>query len=730
MPFLTLRNSTSIISSRIPQQGLEAVIKFSRAWTLTQVDEYLFTVAAPSTAIQAGEKYDLWADQRLQMRLGTCYVINPGGRSVKNHPLAPGGQEIILYDVQAIGPTTFLKRKLMNVQRSNITLGQLAKEVLLKVGTDYGLSMDTSYIQPVNTVVNVDYVGMTAYDIFERLRELGTAYYVDDDYVFHFFESEGEVLGYSWDDYTAYLKELPLNQDISELRNAVKITGADKVKQAPDLTIVGTGDLTTGLDYNLPHNVKFSDDLLLEDWTGIDESAWLIGDSKDSTSPLSPDGSRIFLGNSAIHLDGGDGNQGPNIIQRRTPSERMEGNAIVQTMSFGNFGDGYVLAYSDGNGGADINLMGFYLQTDGSLIIQEKGITTTPSPTIQLKRSFGEEDNIGISSISGDRKTFNISSGLGAFFEIGDSILLFGNSVGLIDTTITNITTDTLTIQDAIPNGDTSDAKLSRLAPYRLIIQVKEAGFIYKVQGQDYGELNGTIYTTIAETSGDTTEFLYAVPAAPKDETCVLDIEDTFVNPAGGITFTRDGETLLVAPEDQGQSFDFPVLIRPADPRRNPPLFRYRPQRFIATVNGNTATLTVIPVSEDNYNQILVGDRLLINKQETFVTDKLTAPFRIQISPALSGAPTDGSFIFVGTTAAAEGQTGILKYSYPVSNRRFLRDDDSIALYGMNEDEPINDSTLKTSDDIMARWEAFKQAKARPKIVGATSFQFSPFLTV
>jgi hypothetical protein len=172
------------------------------------------------------------------------------------------------------------------------------------------------------------------------------------------------------------------------------------------------------------------------------------------------------------------------------------------------------------------------------------------------------------------------------------------------------------------------------------------------------------------------------------------------------------------------------VLIRPADPRRNPPLFRYRPQRFIATVNGNTATTTVIPVSEDDYNQILVGDRLLINKQETFVTDKLTVPFRIQISPALSGAPTDGSFIFVGTTAAAEGQTGVLKYSYPVSNRRFLRDNDSIALYGMNEDEPINDSTLKTSDDIMARWEAFKQAKARPKIVGATSFQFSPFLTV
>jgi hypothetical protein len=98
------------------------------------------------------------------------------------------------------------------------------------------------------------------------------------------------------------------------------------------------------------------------------------------------------------------------------------------------------------------------------------------------------------------------------------------------------------------------------------------------------------------------------------------------------------------------------------------------------------------------------------------------------VSPALSSVPTDGTLVYVGTTAAAEGQNGILKYSYPVSNRRFLRDEASIALYGLNEDEPIIDPTLRTSDDITARWEAFRQAKAQPKIVGSVVFQFSPLL--
>jgi hypothetical protein len=730
MPYLTLHNSSTIIRSRLKAQGLEAVISYQRSWTLTQIDSFVFTVLAPTSAIQAGQKYDIWADQKLTRKLGTVYVINPGGKAIKNHPLAEDGNEIIVYQTLGVGPTAFLKRKLMNIRRSNITLGQLAKEIILKAGSDYGLSMDFSYVQPVSTKVNVEYINMTAFDMFERLRDLGTAYYVDDDYLFHFFEDEGEVLGYSWDDNTGYLKELPLNVDISDLRNAVKITGADKVKTAPDFTIVGTGDLTTGLDYNLPHNVKFSDDLLLEDWTGIDESAWLIGDSMGSTSPLSPDGSRIFLGNSSIHLDGGSGVQGPNIIQRQTSSERTEGNALVQTMSFGNFGNGFVLAFGDGNGGADTNLMGFYLQTSGQLIIKEKGTTYTPSPTISVKRSFGEEDNITISGISTDRKTFTVPTGIGAFFAVNGTIQLFGNSIGLIDSPVTNVAGNNLTIADAIPNVDTSDVKLVRSAVYRLLITQKEIGFTYQIQGEQYGSLNSSIYTTVYNTSADDTEFLYAIPAAPKDATCILDIEDTFINPSGGVKFVRDGVTLLAAPEDQGQNFDFPVLIRPADLRKNPPLFRYRPSRLIATVDGGMATTTHIPLSESDFDSVFLNDRLLINKQETFVTATNISPFSITISPALSSAPADGDFIYVGTSAAANGQNGVLSYSYPVSNRRFLKDDSSIALYGLNEDVPIVDQTLKTSDDISARWEAFKQSKAKPKVVGSTSFSLSPVLDV
>jgi hypothetical protein len=731
MPYLTLHGSSTLIGSHIPTVGEEVVDSFSRSWTLTEIDSIAFRVIAPKTPIVAGQKYDIWGDANRSMKLATCYVLSPGTETIHGHPKTASNQEIVVFNPNAVGPTFFLKKKRINVTQSNIKISDLAKLIIDKIGAQYGISSDYSYVQDIKQTLNVDYKAMTAYDIFERLREFGISYYVDDDFRFHFFETEGEIIGHLWDDNTSYLNHpLSLAEDISELRNAVQIIGADKVKQAPTLTIVGTGDLTTGLDFNLPHNVKFSDDLILEDWQSIEPSLWEVSDPKGSTSPLSPDGSRIFLGNSSVHFDGGNGVQGPTVIVAASPLERTAGIAILQTMSFGNFGEGFIFAYGDGNGAATANLLGIYLSASGTLTIKEKGTTYTPSSPISVKRSFYQSDNITISNISTDRKTFDVPAGKGQYFAQGDTVNLLGNEIGLHQSTISAISTDTITLANAVPSGSITDVKLTRQEVYRFLIQQKATGYLYQIQGGAYGSLNSGVYQTIYETSTDATEFLYPVVAAPKDATCILDIEDTFVNPSGGVTFVRDGKNLLVAPETEGQNFDFPVLIRAADPRKNPPLFRYRPPREIVSVADNTATTTVIPLSESDYGKVLIGDRLLVNKKETFITNKLTSPYRIQVSPALSGAPTSGTFVYVGTTAAAEGQDGTLDYSYPIPNRRYFQDYDSVNQYGLSEDEPIIDASLKTNDDVQARWEAFKEAKANPKIVGSVTFEFSPYLDV
>lgn len=729
MPYLTLHGSATLIESNIPTVGFEVVDTFSRSWTLTEVDSISFRVISPKTPIIAGQKYDIWADAVRIIKLATCYVLSPGTETLHGHPKTHSNQEIVIFNPNAVGPTFFLKKKRINVDQSNIKISDLAKLIIDKIRVQYGISSDYSYIQDISLIINADYQAMTAYDIFERLREFGVSYYVDDDFRFHFFETEGEVLGLAWDDNTSYLNHpLSLSEDISELRNAVQIIGADKVKQAPTLTIVGTGDLTTGLDFNLPHNVKFSDDLILEDWQGLEPSLWEISDPKNSLSPLSPDGSRIFLGNSSIHFDGGNGIQGATVVVAIKPLTRTAGVAILQTMSFANIGEGVIFAYGDGNGAASANLMGIQLNGVGEVSVIEKGTTYTPGSPITVKRSFYQSDNITISALSTDRKTFSIPSGKGQFFEVSDVVNLIGNEIGLHQSSIEAISTDTITLTNAIPAGAVADVKLTRQIVYRFVIQQKDIGYLYQIQGGAYGALNSGVYQTIYETNSDETEFLYPVVAAPKDFTCVLDIEDTFVNPSGGVTFIRDGKNLLVAPEAEGQNFDFPVLIRAADPRKNPPLLRYRGVRETVSVADNTATTTVIPLSENDYEKVITGDRLLVNKKETFITDKLTSPYRIQVSPALPLAPISGTFIFVGTTAAAEGQNGILNYSYPIPNRRYFQDFDSVTEYGLSEDEPIIDPSLKSNEDVQARWEAFRESKAQPKIVGTVTFEFSPDL--
>lgn len=726
MPYLTRYGETQKFKSWLKNDvGFEVVGNFSRSWTMTEVDAILFTVIAPTEPIEEGRLYEIWADSALTKRLATAYVISPGAASQKGHPVAQEytDSEILVYDVIASGPTQILKRKLINMRRANIRLDDLARGIITKAGLQYGISPDYSFILPVNVTVNVDYKDQTPFGIFEDLRALGTGYYVDDDLRFHFFEDNGEVLGYAWDEKTSYIEEIPLSKDISELRNAVKIIGADRSKPAPDFSVVGTGDLTTGLDFLLPNNVKFQEDQYFDDWNEVEPSVWDISDSRDSNAPTSPDRSRIYIGNSSIHIEGGNGFWGSNYINKTGPSERIEGNAIVQTLSFSNFGEGFVLAYGDGNGGKPTNLAGFLLTPSGELLISEYGTIIQPSQSFRVKRSFAEGDNVFISGLSNDRKTFSVPSGITAFFQAGDIFFLIGNVIGIVECTVESVTGNQIRIIEALPAGDIANTKLTRLAIYRLIIQVKAQGFIYKIQGEQFGRLNAGIYQNVYESSNDETKFLFPVPCSVRTPQCVIDIENTFVNPAGGATFRRDGQTLLVAPEDIGSAFDFPVLIRPADPRRNPPLLRYRPQRFIATVANNTSTTTIIPLSEDDYRGVLTGDRLLVNKKEAFVKTKLTSPYRIEIEPALAVAPEDGDQLYIGTTAAAEGQIGTLTYNYPVSNRRFFRNLDSIQEYGLIEQEPISDNSLRTTEDLQARYDAFKEAKSTPKIVGTVKFQ-------
>jgi hypothetical protein len=732
MPYLTEHQSTDIISSWHPSVGNECVLDFEREWNIDEIDTVEFSALAPKTALKVATKYDIWADQNLTLKMATVFTVSLNPEPFKGHPLIKddSSQEYAIFRPLCVGPTVFLKKKRINIRMAGAKISDIVKAVVRKSGIEFGIKDDFAYVRDSDFVLNVRYIAKLPQEILDDFREYGYQYYVDDDFNLHFFEDKQEVYGTIWDDETSYLNQFVLGQDTSDLRNAVRIFGKDKVLAAPDLLIQGTGDQLTGLDYNLPHNVAFDEDLLLEDWDSIDTGLWEIADSKGSTNPLSPDGSRVFALSGVLVFAGGSGTEGQNYVQIKNSTPRREGTAFIQTLTIDDFGTGFILAVGTGNQALDSELMGFYLKADGTLTIYEKGVEQAPASPIQLKRSFSGDTALSISNLDVTRKIFDLPTGYGAHFTVGETVTMNGPVTGLLVTTIDAKTGDQITLTDAIATGDYSETKLNRVIDYRLIIQAKASGFIYKIQGDGdtFGVLNSGIYTDIKETNTDTTPNLFVVPGAPKGTTCVFQAQQTFVLPSGGATFESGGKYFLVAPEDQGSAFDFPILIRAADPRKNPPLLRFRPSRMAATVNGGTATTTQIPVSEADFNEIYVGDRLLVNKKETFVDSMTEAGFLLNLSPALPGAPTDGTVFYVGSTALAEGVNGTFKYNYPTPNRAIFRDYDSIDKYGFSEDAPIRDDRLITREDLVARFNAFKEAKAEPQISGRISFEMSPLI--
>lgn len=732
MAYIREYGTSDFIQSYHPLLSYDCVRQFSRDWSLGEVDTYDFSLFAPKTPLQVGHLYEIFADGFGDRKIGMVYLMGLNPTTYKGHPEVTDDVEGIHYHPFGAGPTTFLKMKRINVRKSNIRISDFVKLVITKADLPHGIGNDLSMVQPDDFVTNVKFVAKTAWEVLIQLRQWGYDFFVDDNLKFHFFRTEQNVLGYQFDDDNAFLEKFDAAPDITLLKNAVMIQGKEKASPAPPITIIGTGDLLTGLDYQLPNNVIFSEELNFTTWADIDTNIWSISDSMGSTHPDSPDGSRYWLGNSALISDGGDGVQGANFVEKTQPMRREAGSALIQSLSFDQFGDGFILAHGDGNGAAEVNLFGVFLRADGTLSIREAGIEIEPASPMPIKRSFSGSDGLQISNLTPNKKTFDLPTGFGQYFQTGETIQIIGTfgGFGAYEGIIQTLSTDTLTMQSALPNSDITDAKLNRVVDYRIKIEVQEIGYRYFIQGGPYGPINSGIYTEIATTATDATEFLFPVPSAPKDAGCRIAIDATLVLPTGGASFTRGNEVLLVAPEGIGSNFDIPILIREADPRQNPALFRYRPQRYTASVFGGTATVSELPVTENDFDNIYIGDRLLAEKQETFVTGKNPTGFKISIAPDLISVPVDGVLIFVGTTAAALGQNGTFNYSFPIQNIRFFRDEPSIALYGLIDAEPIVDQTLETSEDIKQRWEAFRQEFTQPKVSGTAVFDVIPLLGV
>jgi len=730
MAFIRKYGTTPLISSNHPQLGFDCVRNFERSWSLSEVDTTAFTILDPETPLEIGESYEIFADINLTRKLSTVYLLGLRLAKIKNHPYNLNEETMLTYNPFGTGPTGFLKKKRLNLRYSNIKIHDLVKIILERGIVDYGVNADTSFIQEDDFTLNVRFVDKTPWDILTRIKELGYEFYVDDNFYFHFYPSKEDIVGWQCDEQTRFISSFTPDLDITELKNSVLITGADKETVAPEITIIGTGDLTTGLDYALPNNVVFDADYTLESWTSLQPQIWATSDPKGSTNPLSPDGSRVFESESSLYIDGSNGVQGSTYVQKIDPTERGEGLALIQNFTLDDIGDGFLLAFSDGNGAEEENLFGFYLNSDGSLAIKEGG-TDIPLPqSITLQRSYSGSTAVAISSLSSDSRTFNVPTGKASDFRLGENIVIVGDTIGIFGSAITAIDTglDKITIENQLPTTDITNAKINRVIDYQLAIQVTTLGFIYKIQGGvngEFGMLNSSLQTLLATTTTDDTEFLYPVVAAPKDNSCKIVVDSTLVLPPGGATYNQNGSYLLVAPEELGTSFNIPILIRAADPRKNPPLLRFRPSRFTSSVFGATATTTVIPVTESDYENIFINDRLLINKQETFVTNKtiVGSNHSITVSPALSSAPADADFIHVGTTAPALNQNGLFNYKFPASNKRIFKDNDSINLYGLSVGEPISDQAIKTNEDLNKRWEAYADLYANPKIVGSASVQ-------
>lgn len=700
------------------------------------------TIADTTPGVDKQNEFIVWLDQQKTRCLGSFVVTDS---SSEEYGLKQDSNYYRKWNITGKGFKDLLTRKRFSVDRSNISIKNLIIYIVSEGGTDYGISTDYTYIQDIGTGTIADFekLHLTAADMLDELAVYGVSWYVDHNKKVHAWDSTNleyafTAAGYLIDDRsTLPQSDLNVGNSVGKgLANRIKIIGKNKKSTAIEKKITGTGDPLDSLSFNLEYN-PYVTEYRVEEWQTVDTNLWDEIDPGGNIKPGHDGEGYLFASNGILTCWGGTGTIGDVAMAKADFFEYKQDGYAMSTFKIANNGMAYIAGVLDGNGFELDNIVaGFKIDNGQITKLVINGQLYSPTSTINLKHDVYAT----ISNLSSNRKRFDVDPLYTSYLAEGDDVILGGDNLGTIYAEITDITGDTVTINQAISTtADLTNAYIERSPWYNTRILFSETGYEFQIQGESYGQLGSgtwkTIYKTIVEPY--IPDYLFEFQVISED--LQVYFERIVVVPPESFSFILDnGEIWSIAPEEYAESAAAQVIIHPAGTDGQPARLGFRGASMMASVARNIANTRykVYYYGKGNEDEFMTGDRVIIGGYESFVLnvypdDEINNSGYITLNTnyPLPAVPTYNDKIYCRTTMLEVGSTGTLKYRHELVNAWEFTDDASIAMYGDIEGEPIEDPLLETFTDLENKSIAYLAYNAWPRISGSFSFNISTNIT-
>lgn len=165
------------------------------------------------------------------------------------------GHSVIRNEVKCKDYTQYMDRLLVTERYTNTTLQAVVQDLIYRYGSDYDFT-DTNVLGSSVNIKSVSFNDIPLSECFNKLAKLTTySWYVDYFKDVHFFKKNDEAAPFNLSDTSDnYIYDsLVISDDISQIRNKVKVRGGEAIAETRTEKLAGDGERDT-----FPLGNKFS----------------------------------------------------------------------------------------------------------------------------------------------------------------------------------------------------------------------------------------------------------------------------------------------------------------------------------------------------------------------------------------------------------------------------------------------------------------------------------------
>lgn len=158
------------------------------------------------------------------------------------------GESVVLYDVKCKDYTQYMNRELITERYEDTTVEAIVLDLIDRYGDPYGFFPSNVGGASIS-VASISFSELNLSDALEKLAKLTTySWYVDENKGIHFFARNNEAAVFNINDNPAspdygnyILDSININEDLSQIRNKVKVRGGEARAEERTKLLAGNG---------------------------------------------------------------------------------------------------------------------------------------------------------------------------------------------------------------------------------------------------------------------------------------------------------------------------------------------------------------------------------------------------------------------------------------------------------------------------------------------------------